>query len=67
MEAQIRRELASTTSEVNARLAEEKRLKKLADRAAELAADLAEIDATLNSPLMTEDPNAAASSLSQYR
>lgn len=36
-------------------------------QAAELAANLAEIDATLNSPLMTEDPNAAASALSPYR
>lgn len=66
-EQAIRRELATTTNEVNARMAEEKRLKGLADKAAELAANLAEIDATLNSPLMTEDPNMAASAMSQYR
>lgn len=36
-------------------------------QAAELAANLAEIDATLNSPLMTEDPNLAASAMSPYR
>lgn len=36
-------------------------------QAAELAANLAEIDATLNSPLMTEDPNMAASAMSPYR
>ncbi len=67
MEASIRRELASTTAAVNARMAEEKRLKALADKAATLAADLAEIEASLNSPLLTEDPNAAASTLSAYR
>ncbi len=67
MENSIRRELASTTAAVNLRMAEEKRLKALADKAAELAANLAEIDASLNSPLLTEDPNAAAYTLSGYR
>uniref|UniRef100_A0A7S0S1F6 Uncharacterized protein n=1 Tax=Chlamydomonas leiostraca TaxID=1034604 RepID=A0A7S0S1F6_9CHLO len=66
-EQTIRRELNQTTAEVNKRLAEERRLKELQDKAAELAANLAEIDATLNSPLMTEDPNLAASAMSPYR
>lgn len=37
------------------------------NKAANLAANLAEMDATLNSPFMSEDPNLAASALSQYR
>lgn len=36
-------------------------------QAAELAANLAEIEATINSPLLTEDPNMAASAMSAYR
>mmetsp|Transcript_10904 Transcript_10904/g.18922 ORF Transcript_10904/g.18922 Transcript_10904/m.18922 type:complete len:368 (+) Transcript_10904:113-1216(+) len=66
-ELSIRRDMASDTAGINARMAEEKRIKLLADKAATLAANLAEIDATLNSPLMSEDPNMAASALSQFR
>ncbi len=66
-ELRIRRDLSNTTSEINKRLAEEKRLKDLADKAANLAANLAEIEASLNSPLLTEDPMLAASALSAYR
>ncbi|KAL6749955.1 coiled-coil protein associated with protofilament ribbons [Haematococcus lacustris] len=66
-EAAIRREMSTTTTEINKRMAEEKRLKALQEKAANLAANLAEIDATLNSPFMTEDPNLAASAMSAYR
>ncbi|KAJ9526128.1 hypothetical protein QJQ45_009591 [Haematococcus lacustris] len=66
-EAAIRREMSTTTTEINKHMAEEKRLKALQEKAANLAANLAEIDATLNSPFMTEDPNLAASAMSAYR
>lgn len=36
-------------------------------RDANLAANMAELDATLSSPFMTEDPMLAASSMSAYR
>jgi hypothetical protein len=99
-EAAVRRQLASTTTQVdnacsyssaffvcsclssgyasprmcnqcitqdNQRMAEEKRLKALADKAADLAASMAEIDAWVTSPWLTEDPATAASTLSAYR
>lgn len=55
------------TAEHNRCMAEQQRLKQLADKAAELAANLAEIDASLTSALLTEDPNIAASATSAFR
>mmetsp|Transcript_39826 Transcript_39826/g.88539 ORF Transcript_39826/g.88539 Transcript_39826/m.88539 type:complete len:368 (-) Transcript_39826:472-1575(-) len=66
-EADMRKEMNRTTADINRQLAEEKRLREEREKMANLAANMAELDASLNSPLMTEDPNLAASALSAYR
>ncbi|KAG2450209.1 hypothetical protein HYH02_000310 [Chlamydomonas schloesseri] len=63
----VRREVARATADYNKRLAEEKRLREYAAKQAELAANMAEMEATITSSFMTEDPNMAASSMSAYR
>ncbi len=66
-ESSVRRELARATAEYNQRQAEEKRLRAIATKQAELAANMAEMEATLTSGMMTEDPNMAASAMSAFR
>mmetsp|Transcript_9223 Transcript_9223/g.17301 ORF Transcript_9223/g.17301 Transcript_9223/m.17301 type:complete len:368 (-) Transcript_9223:329-1432(-) len=66
-ESSVRRELNRLTAEYNKRQAEEVQLRKIQAKQEELAANLAELDAAANAPLLTEDPNIAASSLSAYR
>lgn len=66
-EAALRRALAGATADYNRRLAEEKRLRDIAAKQADLAANMAEMEATITSGMMTEDPNMAASALSAYR
>ena len=66
-EASIRREMNAATVDVNARLAEERRLREQYAKAADQAASAAELDASLSSPFMTEDPSLAASALSTLR
>ena len=66
-EASIRREMNAATVDVNARLAEERRLREQYAKAADRAASAAELDASLSSPFMTEDPSLAASALSTLR
>ncbi|KAG2499975.1 hypothetical protein HYH03_002260 [Edaphochlamys debaryana] len=63
----VRRQLAMATADYNKRLAEEKRLRAIAAKQAELAANMAEMEATITSSLMTEDPNMAASAMSPFR
>eukprot|EP00955_Chlamydomonas_euryale_P111929 366097-Chlamydomonas_euryale.AAC.42 len=64
-EAAARRGMNEATLEINRQLAEERRLREAQARDAELAANMAELDATMMSRLMTEDPTLAASVLSQ--
>ncbi|KAG1678252.1 hypothetical protein FOA52_013872 [Chlamydomonas sp. UWO 241] len=66
-EASLRRDMNAATFGVNCELAEERRLREAAARGANAAADGFELDATLGSAFMTEDPSAAASALSAYR
>mmetsp|Transcript_32571 Transcript_32571/g.97196 ORF Transcript_32571/g.97196 Transcript_32571/m.97196 type:complete len:368 (-) Transcript_32571:452-1555(-) len=66
-EAAARRGMNEATLEINRQLAEERRLREAQARDAELAANMAELDATMMSRLMTEDPTLAASVLSQNR
>lgn len=53
-EQAIRRELARATADYNKRLAEEKRLREIAQRQADLAANMAEMETTITSSFMTE-------------
>ncbi len=53
-EQAIRRELARATADYNKRLAEEKRLREFAQRQADLAANMAEMETTITSSFMTE-------------
>lgn len=66
-ETAIRKDLNRATAEYNKRLAEEKKLRMLAEKQAELAANMADMEAQTTSALLTEDPNMAASALSAYR
>ncbi|KAF5829712.1 RIB43A-domain-containing protein [Dunaliella salina] len=66
-EAAVRREINVGTADINKHMAEQRRLNELQERAAILSANLAEMDATLNSPMMTEDPSMAASAMSSLR
>lgn len=66
-ETAVRRELARATAAYNQRQAEEKRLRAIAAKQAELSANMAEMEATLSSGMMTEDPNMAASAMSAFR
>lgn len=53
-EAAVRREVARATADYNKRLAEEKRLREYAAKQADLAANMAEMEATITSSFMTE-------------
>jgi hypothetical protein len=66
-EAALRREMNNATVNINQQLAEEKRLREQQAKASELAANMAELDTTLTSPFMTEDPSLAASATSAVR
>lgn len=66
-EAAIRREMNKTTQDTNIRFAEEKKLRQMQQKEAELRANIAEMQATVNSPLMCEDPAQATSRLSDTR
>lgn len=66
-ENSLRREMNTTTADINRRLAEERKRKEEQERRSNLAANMAEMDATFNSPLLTEDPALAASALSTVR
>lgn len=66
-EAALRRAMDASTMATNMRLAEEKRARERHARDSELAASNAEMNATMTDPMMTEDPNQAASALSAYR
>lgn len=50
----VRRELARATADYNKRLVEEKNLRGIAAKQAELAANMAEMEATITSSFMTE-------------
>ena len=66
-EQDVRREMNKATLDINVKLTEERRLREEAHRKSQLAANMAEMDATISSPFMTEDPNMAASALSTGR
>lgn len=66
-EKMLRKEMNKATMDINSELAAERRLAEQQAKAAELGANMAEMDATMESPFMTEDPNLAASALSAYR
>ncbi|KAG1662676.1 hypothetical protein FOA52_014602 [Chlamydomonas sp. UWO 241] len=66
-EADARRVMNTVTVDINRQMAEERRLREAQARGAELAANMAELDATMTSRLMTEDPSLAASALSANR
>lgn len=62
-ETQLRRDMNRATLDINQRLAEERKLREAQERDSTLAANMAEMDAVFNSPLMSEDPALAASAL----
>lgn len=66
-EAAIKQQLMSHQSSTNVQLAEEKKRREQEAKQAELAASMAEMEATITSTMMTEDPSQAASALSAYR
>ena len=66
-EAAIKHQLSSYQSATNLQLAEEKRRRDKEAKDNELAASNAEMEATITSTMMTEDPSQAASALSAYR
>lgn len=66
-EANLRREMNKATLNINGQLAEERRLRDGQRKESELAANMAEVEATLASAMMTEDPMTAASAMSPYR
>lgn len=66
-ETQLRRDMNRATLDINQRLAEERKLREAQERDSTLAANMAEMDAVFNSPLMSEDPALAASAQSAYR
>jgi hypothetical protein len=66
-EAAIKQQLMSYQSSTNLHLADEKKRREQGAKQAELAASMAEMEATMTSTMMTEDPNQAASALSAYR
>jgi len=66
-EIAIKQSIKSDQASANQQLAEEKKRREKEAKEAELAASMAEMEATLTSSWMTEDPNQAASALSAYR
>ncbi|MEW5303281.1 MAG: hypothetical protein WDW36_005988 [Sanguina aurantia] len=63
----IRRQVAMATVAYNTRLAQERRLAAIASKAAELSANMSELQTTSASAFMTEDPNMATSAVSSLR
>lgn len=66
-EDEMRSTLNRATQDTNRRLAQDKAMRTLRQREAELAANISEMTATLNSAVMTEDPMQATSALSPTR
>ena len=66
-EAALRREMNAATLEMNQQLAEERRLREQREKQADQAASLVELDTSISSPFLTEDPRLAASAMSALR